>query len=136
MRRYNAFILAAAGLVLAACSSDSSKTAEDPNIFPKNYQSELLLTLTNQLDDPTNIRDSGITDPALRQAGREQRYTVCVRYNARNGNRHYEGVKERIAYYYAGSLNQLVLADQGQCQGAVYKPWPELEKYCMAKSCA
>jgi len=136
MRGVVVLSLLAFGSLLAACSSDSSKTAEDPNIVPKDYQGELLLTLTNQLEDPTNIRDSGITDPALRQAGREQRYAVCVRYNARNGNRHYEGVKERIAYYYGGVLNQLVAADQGQCKGAVYKPWPELEKYCMAKSCA
>lgn len=124
------------GFLLAACSSDSNKTAEDPNVFPKDYQRELLLTLTNKLDDPTNVKDAGITDPVLRQAGKEQRYTVCVRYNARNGSRHYEGVKERIAYYYGGSLNQLIVADQGQCQGAVYKPWPELEKYCLAKSCS
>jgi len=124
------------GFLLAACSSDSNKTAEDPNVFPKDYQRELLLTLTNKLDDPTNVKDAGITDPVLRQAGKELRYTVCVRYNARNGSRHYEGVKERIAYYYGGSLNQLIAADQGQCQGAVYKPWPELEKYCLAKSCS
>jgi len=135
MRRYTALILTAVGLVLGGCSSEASKTAEDPNAFPKDYERELLVTLTNQLDDPTNIREAGITDPVLRQAGREQRYTVCLRYNARNGNRHYEGVKERIAYYYAGSLNQLIAADQGQCKGAVYKPWPDLEKYCLAKSC-
>jgi hypothetical protein len=129
------FGLLSFGLALAACSGDSKNAVEDPNIFPKNYQREVLSTLTSQLDDPTNIREAGITDPALRQAGREQRYAVCVRYNARNGNRHYEGVKERIGYFYGGELNQLVEADQGQCKGAVYKPWPELEKYCLAKTC-
>lgn len=127
--------LIALGLALAACSGDSKNVAEDPNIFPKDYQKELFTTLTNQLDDPTNIREAGITEPALRQAGKEQRYVVCVRYNARNGARHYMGPKERVAYFYGGRLNQFVDADQGQCAGAAYKPWPELEKYCLAKNC-
>lgn len=128
--------LVSLGFVLAACSGDSKNVTEDPNIFPKEYQREILTTLTNQLEDPTNVRETGITDPFLRQAGKEQRYTVCVRYNARNGSRHYMGAKERIAYFYAGMLNQFVDADQGQCKGVAYKPWPELEKYCLAKNCA
>lgn len=128
--------LVSLGLVLGACSGDSKNVAEDPNIFPKDYQREILTTLTNQLEDPTNVREAGITDPILRQAGKEQRYTVCVRYNARNSSRHYMGAKERIAYFYAGTLNQFVDADQGQCKGVAYKPWPELEKYCLAKNCA
>lgn len=129
-------LLVVGGFALGACSGDSKTVLEDPNIFPKDYQRDILTTLTNQLDDPTNIREAGITDPALRQAGKEQRYTVCVRYNARNINRHYMGPKEKVAYFYAGQLNQFIDADQGQCKGAVYKPWPELEKYCLAKSCA
>jgi hypothetical protein len=128
--------LLALGLALGACSGDSKTALEDPNVYPKDYQKEILTTLTGQLDDPTNIREAGITDPALRVAGREQRYVVCVRYNARNGARHYMGPKERVAYFYAGRLNQFIDADQGQCTGVAYKPWPELEKYCMAKSCA
>lgn len=123
------------GLALAGCSSDSSTKEEDPNVFPKDYRNEVLATLTGLLEDPTKVRDAGITEPTLRPAGREQRYSVCVRSNSRNGARHYEGVKERIAYFYGGHLNQFVDADKGQCAGAAYKPWPELEKYCLAKNC-
>jgi hypothetical protein len=123
------------GLALAACSGDSKNLEADPNVFPKDYQRELLTLLTSQLDDPTNVQDAGITEPVLRQAGKEQRYTVCVRYNARNASRHYMGVKESVGYFYGGTLNQFVAADQGQCKGVVYKPWPELEKYCLAKNC-
>jgi hypothetical protein len=48
----------------------------------------------------------------------------------------YTGVKERVAYFYGGHLNQLVEATQGQCANVVYQPWPELEKYCLAaKGC-
>lgn len=127
--------LVSVGLSLAACSSDSKNVVEDPNVFPKDYQREILSTLASQLDDPTNVREAGITDPVLRQAGKEQRYVVCVRYNPRNASRHYMGVKEGVAYFYAGTLNQFVDADQGQCKGVAYKPWPELEKYCLAKNC-
>ena len=123
------------GVALAACSGSKSLDTVDPNIFPTDYKNQILLTLTQTLDDPTNIKEAGISDPMLRPAGKEQRYSVCVRMNARDTNRHYTGVKERIVYFYGGSLNQLVDADQGQCAGVVYKPWPELEKYCLAKNC-
>lgn len=130
-------LLVALGAALAACSgSDNKLDTIDPNIFPTDYQKEILLTLTGMLDDPTNIRDAGISDPVLRSAGREPRYVVCVRMNARNANRVYAGLKDRIAYFYGGHLNQLVDADQGQCATAAYKPWPELERYCLAKSCS
>jgi hypothetical protein len=122
---------------LAACSSDSKKADNvDPNLFPTDYKREIFATLTKKLDDPTGVRDSGITEPMLRQAGQEQRYIVCVRANSRNATRLYTGVKERVAYFYAGHLNQLIEATQGQCANVVYQPWPELEKYCLAaKSC-
>jgi hypothetical protein len=122
---------------LAACSSDSKKADNvDPNLFPTDYKREIFATLTKKLDDPTGVRDSGITEPMLRQAGQEQRYIVCVRANSRNATRLYTGVKERVAYFYAGHLNQFIEATQGQCANVVYQPWPELEKYCLAaKSC-
>ncbi len=129
-------LIAACGVALAACSSSSSVYTADPNVFPADYKKQILLTLTQTLDDPTNIKDAGITDPVLRTAGKEQRYAVCVRLNARDANRRYTGVKERIAYFYAGGLNQMVDADQGQCANAAYQAWAELEKYCLAKSCA
>ncbi|HEY2758827.1 MAG TPA: hypothetical protein VGJ01_24220 [Pseudolabrys sp.] len=124
-------------VALAACSGDSKKVDNvDPNLFPSDYKREIFTTLTKKLDDPTGVRDSGITEPMLRQAGQEQRYIVCVRANSRNATRLYTGVKERVAYFYAGHLNQLIEATQGQCANVVYQPWPELEKYCLAaKSC-
>jgi len=129
-------LLVVLGAALAGCSgSKNSLDTVDPNVFPTDYRKQILLTLTKTLDDPTNIKDAGITDPVLRAAGKEQRYTVCVRLNSRNASHLYTGVKERIAYFYGGSLNQLVDADQGQCANAAYKPWPELEKYCLARNC-
>lgn len=121
---------------LGACSGDKKDLA-DPNVFPTAYRQEILNTLTTTLDDPTGVRDAFITEPMLRTVtGTDQRYAVCVRANARNLARHYEGPKDRIAYFYGGHLNQLVEATKEQCGNAPYKPWPELEKYCLTKSCS
>lgn len=119
---------------LGACSS--SEKAEEPNIFPANYKQEIIDTMLRRVfEDPANVRDAAISEPVLGPAGRETRYSVCVRANSRNANRQYTGVKERIGYFYGGRLNQLIDADKGQCAKAVYKPFPELEKLCLAKAC-
>jgi hypothetical protein len=127
---------AIAAVALGACSSMAGKgPGPDPNIYPKDWQNEVINTLTNSLDDPNGIRQASITEPMLKQAGSEQRYVVCMRFDSRDLNRQYLGLQERIAWFYAGRLNQLVKAEAGQCAGAPYKPWPELEKYCLTKKC-
>jgi len=126
-------ILVALGL-LAGCASKDDAVV-DPNVFPKNYKREISFTLQTTLEDPTNIRDAFITDPTLTQVNKDQRYAVCVRFNSRDLNRNYKGSTDRIAYFYGGELNQLVEATPEQCGKAAYKPFPELEKLCQAKSC-
>ena len=80
------------------------------------------------------MRDAYISDPALSSVGKDQRYTACVRYNARE-NGDYVGSTDRFAYFYGGHLNQLIEASKEQCGNAAYKPFPELEKLCQAKKC-
>ena len=130
-------VIGLAAAVLAACSGDGKKSSEpDPNVFPKDYKAELMITLQRELDDPTNIRDAFITEPFLTQGSREQRYAVCVRSNSRNFNREYTGIKDRIGYFYGGHLNQLIEATPEQCGKAAYKPWPELQTICFSdKGC-
>ena len=123
-----------AAIALEACSS-APGTAVDPNVFPTDWQNETITTLTGSLDDPNSIRQASVADPVLKQAGTEQRYAVCMRFDARDDNRQYIGLQERVAYFYAGHINQLIKADAGQCAGAPYRPWPELEKFCLAKKC-
>ncbi len=130
-----ASLLSVLALALAACTSDSNKAEPDPNTLPVNYKQEVIDTLSRALDDPTNVRDAFISEPVLRPAGRDQRYTVCVRANARNLSRQYTGAKDRIGYFYGGHLNQLVEATKEQCGNAAYKPFPELEKLCLATKC-
>ncbi|HET7805631.1 MAG TPA: hypothetical protein VFL53_15415 [Pseudolabrys sp.] len=130
-------LLSVLAMGLIGCSGSSSKQPEEnPNIFPADYKNEVLFTMSKTLDDPTNIRGAFISEPVLRPAGKDERYTVCVRSDSRNANRHYTGSTDRIGYFYAGHLNQLVEATKEQCGNAAYKPFPELEKLCQAKKCA
>ena len=137
MRKLALGTLTMAAIALGACSSFSGTgPGPDPNIYPKDAHNEIINTLSSSLDDPNGIRQAFVTDPILKQTGTDQRYIVCMRFDSRDINRQYTGVQERIAYFYAGRLNQLVKAEAGQCAGVPYKPWPELEKYCLAKKCS
>jgi hypothetical protein len=127
-------LLPAFAMALAACSSTTGQV-ENPNIYPTGFRQEVLLTLQRVLADPTNVRDAYISDPALTLVGKDQRYTICVRYNPRDELRRYLGSTDRIGYFYEGHINQLVAATKEQCGNAAYKPFPELEKVCPAKKC-
>ena len=132
----SACLLSVLAVGLTGCSGSGSKQPEEnPNVFPADYKNEILLTMTNTLEDPTNIRGAFISEPVLRSAGKDERYVVCVRSDSRNANKNYTGSKDRIGYFYAGHLNQLVDASKEQCGNAAYKPFPELEKLCLAKKC-
>lgn len=132
----SACLLSVLAVGLTGCSGSGSKQPEEnPNVFPADYKNEILLTMTSTLDDPTNVRGAFISEPVLRQAGKEERYVVCVRSDSRNANKHYTGSTDRIGYFYAGHLNQLIDATKEQCGNAAYKPFPELEKLCQAKKC-
>ncbi|MFN3658327.1 MAG: hypothetical protein ACK4UO_13830 [Pseudolabrys sp.] len=124
-----ALLVVAGGL--AACSGTGKQAEENPNVFPAKYKEEVIFTLQKVLDDPTNVREAGISDPVLVPVAKDQRYAVCVRYNARDLARRYVGPRQRIAYFYGGHLNQLVEATPDQCDKAAYKPFPELEKLCI-----
>ena len=138
MARFVIVACTLSGLVpgLIGCSSGSKTVEENPNIFPADYRNEILNTMRSSLDDPTNVRGAFISEPVLRPAGKDERYVVCVRSDSRDVSRQYTGSKDRIGYFYAGHLNQLVEATKEQCGNAAYKPFPELEKLCQAKKCA
>jgi hypothetical protein len=130
------FLTSAFAMSLLACSSGSKKEPEEnPNIFPSDYKNEILNTMTSSLDDPTNVRSAYISEPALRPAGKEERYVVCVRSDSRDVSKRYTGVKDRIAIFYGGHITQLIDATREQCGNAAYRPFPELENLCQAKKC-
>jgi hypothetical protein len=133
-----ALALMAAALALAGCggvelsgwnvfdkSNDPWKV--DPNKYPIEYKNEVLKFLRTDLRDPSGVRGAFITDPTLIQFGNENRYAVCLRYNARDNGGQYEGTKDRIAVFYGAQINQVREATKEECGTAVYRPFPELE---------
>jgi hypothetical protein len=111
-----------------ACTSvEQAVVTSDPNIPPANYRAEILAFLRTYLNDPTRIRSAVISEPALRSTGRDDRYAVCLRFNARKNDGQYEGVRERIVFFLSGRLDTMVDAKRDQCAGAAYQPFPELE---------
>lgn len=127
-------LLSALAASLLGCTS-SKKEEENPNTFPTNYKTEILNTLTTTLDDPTNVRSAYITEPAIRPAGKIDRYVVCIRSDSRDLSRQYTGTKDRMAIFYEGHLDQLIDATKEQCGSVAYKSFPELEKLCQARKC-
>ena len=90
----------------------------------------------NSVFGPAAVYPSTITlSNLIGTVSREPRYTVCVRYNGRDVNRQYMGSTDRIGIFYGGRLNQLIEPAKDQCARAPYKPFPELEKLCLAKKC-
>src|SRR5262245_45172017 len=77
-----ACLLAVAVVTLGGCLTSAEKP-EEPNVFPAQYKQEIVETLTKLLDDPTNLREAGVTDPALRDVAGVQRYVNCVKFNPR-----------------------------------------------------
>ena len=121
----------ALAITLFGCSWFDKKTEGPPvevNKVPVNYRANMLEFLKGQLNDPVGVRDAYITEPRLQQVLADQRYVVCVRFDAKDPFGQYSGPKEHIAIYFAGNLTQFVPANPGQCTGAAYQRFPELEQ--------
>jgi hypothetical protein len=133
-----ALVLIAGAFALAGCGGvelsgwnvfDKSNDAwkVDPNKYPVEYKNELLKFLRTDLPDPSGVRSAFITDPTLIQFGNENRYAVCLRYNARASDGQYLGSKDKIAIFYGAQINQIRDASKEECGSAVFRPFPELE---------
>jgi hypothetical protein len=141
MRRIAVVLFA---LALAGCGSDmmnsftfweSDEKPVEPNLFPKDFKQQIINTMPSVVADRSGIREAYYSDPVIDQKSAISVYTSCVRFNARDGSRQYVGSKEYILYYYGGQLQQFVLAKEGECRYATYKPFPELEKLCPGGKC-
>jgi hypothetical protein len=129
-------LLTALATALAACAPDKVPQAES-NQFPAKYRQEVVDTLKKLFVSNETIKVTGafISDPALQPVDKGQHYTACVRYTAHGTGSGEIGTAVRIAYFYGGHLNQLIEASPEQCGNAAYKPFPELEKYCVGAGC-
>jgi hypothetical protein len=140
-RPIGALVAIAIAVALAGCGSGRTREEREAriNVYPDSYRSDLLAALHTYVNDPTNIRDAYVSDPAIKPIGTQNRYAACVRFNAKTGDGRYAGSKDILAIFVAGRFDQFVdpslqlgAANQSSpakelCGQAEYKRFPELE---------
>jgi len=135
-------VVLALAVALAGCGSSRSREEREAriNVYPDNYRADLQAALHAYVNDPTNIRDAYLSDPAVKPLGTQNRYVACLRYNAKNSDGRYTGSKDVLAIFVSGRFDQFVelqpnpanqssqaTAMKELCAQADYKRFPELE---------
>lgn len=124
------------GAVLAGCSGQPAEQKVEENLFPQDYRTGILAYLRGELPDPTGIRDAFIAEPKLTDVGGgTTRYVVCLRFDPKEAQGGYSGIREMATYYYAGRMTQMIKATPALCGKAAYQPFPELTKLCRELNC-
>ena len=122
-------------MLLAACAgsddriityTDDRGVSDQP--FPTNYRLELLAFLKTYLNNPKGVRAAAMAEPQQRVVGGRLRYVSCIRYDARDLDGNYAGVRERAVLYVDGRLDRIVENAGEVCAGAAYAPFLEMEK--------
>lgn len=120
-------------LALGACleNEETRPTSFDESAvqpFPGNYRSETVAFMRTYLNDPVGVREATMAEPAQRTVGGRVRYVSCLRFAERQSDGTYQAPRERAILFINGRLDR-VLPNAGEaCEGAVYAPFPELEK--------
>lgn len=131
------FLLSAIAVALAGCLDDKPSQPV-ANIYPAKYREEIIATLKINVfknNETTSVSNAFVSEPVLQQIGKEQHYVACVRYTARGTAYNLTADATRIGYFYGGHLNQLIEASKTDCANAVYKPFPELNEFCIGQRC-
>lgn len=123
-------------IALAACaSSDDGKSityTDDRGVanqpYPNNYKAEILAFMKTYLNNPVGVHDAAMAEPVQRTVGGRLRYVSCLRFTPRESDGSYGAPRERAILYVDGRLDRLVENASDTCAGAVYGPFPELEK--------
>jgi hypothetical protein len=129
--------LVAIALAFGTAGCDSEWVAQRDRIRqayttpPTSYRSDIVAFMRTYLNDPTGVRDAMISEPAMRSIGGPDRYSVCLRYNARKSNGQYAGSKDSLVLFIDGRLDRVIdnpreLRDT--CKDAAYQPFPELQR--------
>jgi hypothetical protein len=123
-------------IALAACASsdeggsisftDDRGVANQP--FPDNYRAELLAFMKTYLNNPVGVHDAAMAEPVQRTVGGRLRYVSCLRFTPRESDGSYRDLRERAILYVNGRLDRVVENARDICAGAVYAPFPDLEK--------
>ena len=123
-------------IALAACAgsdegrsityTDDRGVANQP--YPNNYRTELLAFMKTYLNDPRGVHDAAMAEPVQRVVGGRLRYVSCLRFTPRESDGSYREPRERAVLYVDSRLDRVVENATETCAGAVYAPFPELEK--------
>jgi hypothetical protein len=123
-------------IVLAACAgSDDNRSityTDDRGVanqpYPDNYRPELLAFMKTYLNNPVGVHDASLAEPVQRTVGGRLRYVTCLRFRPRESDGSYRDVRERAVLFVNSRLDRVVEDASDVCAGAVYAPFPELEK--------
>jgi hypothetical protein len=123
-------------IALAACAgSDESRSityTDDRGVsnqpFPNNYKTEILSFMKTYLNNPVGVRDAAMAEPVQRTVGGRLRYVSCVRFTARDLDGSAREPRERAILFVDGRLDRVAENASEPCAGAVYAPFPDLEK--------
>jgi hypothetical protein len=121
-------------VLLAACAgggdslvsyTDDRGVANQP--YPVNYRVELMSFLRTYINNPAGIREAQMAEPVQRTIGGRLRFVSCLRYNVRESDGSYRGVREHAVAYVDGRLDRMIESPGDACAGLTYAPFPELE---------
>jgi hypothetical protein len=129
-------LILALPLALAACfGSDGDRPtlmdgtqAGGPQPFPDNFRGDTLALMRSYLNNPVGVRDASMAEPVQREVGGRQFYVSCLHFTPRETDGTYKAMRERAVIFVNGRADRVVDRASELCAGAVYVPFPELEK--------
>ena len=104
---------------------------------PANYKADILAFMRAYLNDPSNVRNAGVSPPALKTLPDDpgERFISCLRYNAKKSDGVYAGNKTGIVVYGSGKLDRFIEAQKDTqkivhavCDNVALEPFPELQQ--------
>jgi hypothetical protein len=115
---------------LAGCATTTERAELEAriNVEPTSYKADIIAFLRTYLNDPTQIREAGISEPMLKTVGTQNRYVVCLRYNAKTSLGRHAGARDRMAVFASGRFDRIVENAREQCKDVALAPFPELER--------
>ncbi|UPJ76551.1 hypothetical protein [Bradyrhizobium sp. 187] len=102
--------------------------AGGPQPFPDNFRGDTLALMRSYLNNPVGVRDASMAEPAQREVGGRQFYVSCLHFTPRETDGTYKATRERAVIFVNGRADRVVDRASELCAGAVYVPFPELEK--------
>ena len=123
--RFALALIAAAALTGCITSDDAGPPDGGDAVqpFPANYRSEIPAFLRSYLNNPVGVRDAAMAEPVQRQVAGKLRFVSCLRFTPQGGR-----PQELAIVHVNGRLDRVASAAAELCAGAVYAPFPELEK--------